>query len=312
MFKIKKWNRRLGSYMNGNTEVSIYADGTKVRKTKDDEFRPAFAENMDVKICNRCDMGCPMCFENSTKDGDIADIMNAKWVDTLHPYQELSLGGGNVLEHPDLVPFLEKLKSKKIIVNFTVNQAHFERERAFIDKLIKDKLVYGIGISLNNPTDSFIEQAKEYPNAVIHVINGIVSKEEMCKLYDKGLKILILGYKMLGRGHDYYMEHTIDVIRNQRWLKGHLPEVMEKFEVVSFDNLAIKQLGVKALLPKPVWDTFYMGDDGTITYYIDMVNNKFSKTSTTPYSKRHDVLDSVDDMFSVITHEKTLDKSGAV
>ena len=87
---------------------------------------------------------------------------------------------------------------------------------------------------------------------------------------------------------------------------------MEKFEVVSFDNLAIKQLGVKALLPKPVWDTFYMGDDGTITYYIDMVNNKFSKTSTTPYSKRHDVLDSVDDMFSVITHEKTLDKSGAV
>ena len=48
----------LGRYKNGNFVTTILSDGTKIRETKDDEFIPSFAENMDVKICNYCDMGC--------------------------------------------------------------------------------------------------------------------------------------------------------------------------------------------------------------------------------------------------------------
>ena len=35
--------------------------------------------------------------------------------------------------------------------------------------------------------------------------------------------------------------------------------------------------------------------------HIDMVEKKFAKSSTAPFDKRYDLLDSVDDMFKVIT-----------
>ena len=59
----------LGSYVNGNYRTSIYNDGTKIRETlneDDTQFIPAFAENCDVKITDRCDGGCQMCYEGCT------------------------------------------------------------------------------------------------------------------------------------------------------------------------------------------------------------------------------------------------------
>ena len=104
----------LGVYKNGNHKTMIFSDGTRVRSTNEDEFTFDFAENMDIKICNKCDAGCKYCHEGSTPDGKLADIMNEKFIETLHPYQEVALGGGNILEHPDLIPFLRKLKDLKV------------------------------------------------------------------------------------------------------------------------------------------------------------------------------------------------------
>lgn len=56
-------------YQNGNYDVKIYSDGTKVRTTEDDEFIAQFPENIDCKITNKCDMGCAFCHENSVVDG---------------------------------------------------------------------------------------------------------------------------------------------------------------------------------------------------------------------------------------------------
>lgn len=41
-------------YQNGNYDVKIYSDGTKVRTTEDDEFIAQFPENIDCKITNKC------------------------------------------------------------------------------------------------------------------------------------------------------------------------------------------------------------------------------------------------------------------
>ena len=88
------------------------------------------------------------------------------------------------------------------------------------------------------------------------------------------------------------------------WLKENLADIVNKFKVLSFDNLAIEQLEVQKLLSKEEWDEFYVGDDGTNTYYIDMVERKFARSSTAPFDKRYDLLDSVDEMFNVIKNEK--------
>lgn len=291
----------LGRYKNGNFVTTILSDGTKIRETKNDEFIPSFAENMDVKICNYCDMGCKFCHEGSSLYGKFGAILNEKFIDTLHPYQEIAIGGGDATSHPDLIPFLQKLKERKVIANMTVNQIHFEKKQELIKKLVDEKLIYGLGVSLVNPTKHFIELIKQYPNAVIHVINGVLKPLDVKALENNNLKMLILGYKHLRRGNEYFEEEQNDIEVKQQWLYENLEDIIQKFKVVSFDNLSIEQLDVKRLLTQAEWDEFYMGDDGKVTYYIDMVERKFAQSSTAPFDKRYDLLDSVDDMFKVIT-----------
>ena len=295
----------LGIYKNGNFITKIFSDGTKVRETEEDEFKAAFAENMDIKISNYCDMGCKFCHEGSTRNGKHGDILNEKFIDTLHPYQEVALGGGDATSHPDLIPFLQKLKDKKVIVNMTVNQKHFEQKQDLIKRLVDEKLIYGIGVSLVNPTNEFISLVKQYSNAVIHVINGVLRPSDVETLADNDLKMLILGYKYLRRGNEWYSEERENIVSKQMWLKENLADIINHFKVVSFDNLAIEQLDVQRLMSKEEWDEFYMGDDGTMTYYIDMVERKFARSSTADFDKRYDLMDSVDDMFQKIVSENS-------
>lgn len=292
----------LGMYRNGNFTTTLFSDGTKIRETEENNFIPKFAESMDIKITNQCDMGCPFCHENSTVNGKHGDILNEKFINTLHPYQEVAIGGGDVTSHPDLIPFLRKLKERKIIANITVNQIHFMKKQELIKQLVDEKLIFGLGISLVNPTEEFITLIKQYPNAVIHVINGVLKPEDVAALENNNLKMLILGYKHLRKGNDYFCNRQIEIENNQKWLYDNLSDIISKhkFYVLSFDNLAIEQLKIKKLLPEDEWDEFYMGDDAEFTYYIDMVERKFAKNSTAPMDERYELMGSVDEMFERI------------
>ena len=294
----------LGKYINGNYITSIYDTGTKIRETKDNEFIPSFAESMDIKLSNYCDAQCKFCHEGSTIYGKHGDILNQKFIETLHPYQEVALGGGDVTSHPDLIPFLYKLKEQRVISNITVNQKHFEEKQDFIKELVDKKLIYGLGVSLVNPSDKFISLVKQYSNAVIHVINGILKFSDIELLSNKDLKILVLGYKQLRRGIECYAKNYKNIIYNQIWLKKNIQNLFSQFSVVSFDNLAIEQLEVQQLMTKEEWNEFYMGDDAEFTYYIDMVEKKFAKNSSALLNERYDLLDSVDDMFEKIRKKK--------
>ena len=293
----------IGKYKNGNYCVTLLSDGTKIRETNDDEFIPSFAENCDVKITNKCDGGCPFCYEGCTANGKHGDILNYEFLDTLHPYTELAING-NDLSHPDLVPFMYKMKEKKIILNMTVNQIHFERHFNLIMDWIEEGLIYGLGVSLQNPTDEFIEKITQYSNAVVHVINGVVSVHDLVRLAGHNIKILILGYKYLRRGESYYEQNDEIINTLQHDLDKYLfPQIINNgwFDVVSFDNLAINQLHVQKHLPKDQWEQFFMGRDGGFTFYIDMVDGTFGKNSLA--TERYPIMDNIDDMFNKIKGE---------
>ena len=293
----------IGTYINGNVKTTIFDDGTKMRITDDNEFVSAFAENIDIKITNYCNNNCPYCHEGSNCQGQHG-ALGVEFINTLHPYQEVALGGGDVTSHPDLIPFLKKLKDMKVIANITVNQNHFMLKQDLIKKLVDEELIKGIGVSLENPSNTFIDMVKQYPNAVIHVINGVVTKEQLLFLADNDLKLLILGYKDLRRGIEYkeYKKDTIS--ERQEWMYDNVRSLMNRFKVVSFDNLAIEQLNIKRFLSQNEWEKFYMGDDGDFTFYIDMVEQKFAKNSTAPFDERYDLLDNVDDMFKAVRRTK--------
>lgn len=240
------------------------------------------------------------CHEASTKDGKHGDIMNAKFLETLLPYTELAIGGGNPLEHPDLIPFLEKCKSLKLIPNITVNQVHFMKNIDLLKDLTNKKLIYGLGISLVTPSKEFIELVKQFPNAVIHMINGVHKYEDYKKLYDNDLKILILGYKEFRRGNDYYKQHLCTTEEIKSEIYDHLDEITKHFAVVSFDNLALAQLNTKRLLTDDEWQEFFMGKDGQMTMYLDLVNNTYSVSSISPLEERFTLLDDIKPMFEHI------------
>lgn len=285
---------------NGNYMMFIdLATGTKIRKNNLDCFIPEKPESMDIKITNKCDMGCAFCHENSTADGLHGDIMSLKFIETLLPYTELALGGGNPLTHPDLVPFLEKCKSLKLIPSMTINQVHFMKPEysELIDKLVSEKLIYGLGISLTRATDEFIAKVKKYPNAVIHIINGVQPLAEVRKLYDQNLKVLILGYKMFRRGIEYFSE-AVDSAKTEYY--AELADMTKRFDVVSFDNLALNQLEVKRLLTDDEWNEFFMGNDGSHTMYIDCINKQYARSSTAPIEDRRELLNDIKPMFDYI------------
>lgn len=289
-------------YKNGNYITSInLRTGTKIRENDLDNLTPAFAENCDITITHKCDGGCEFCYMGCTPDGKHGDILNYKFLDTLHEYTELAING-NDLSHPDLIPFLEKLKEKKVIANMTVNQIHFERCQDMIKDLIDKKLIYGLGISLKKPTKEFISLVKQYPNAVIHTINGVTTIEDYKALAYHNLKILILGYKELQRGVEYMDNHHLSIAQAQSELYDMLGKIVEDgwFNVVSFDNLAIEQLDVKRLLSDEEWNEFYMGRDMEFTFYLDLVEGKFAGNSLAPENERYNLLDSVDEMFKKI------------
>lgn len=292
----------LARYKNGNVSVIRWDDGTTVRRTEDDEFRPAFAENVDCKITDRCDGGCQFCYEGCIPSGKHGDILNDTFINSLHKGMELALNG-NDLSHPHLIAFLSRLKEKKVIANLTVNQIHFERHYNFIKELLDKKLIWGLGISLREPTDAFINLVKTIPNAVIHTINGILTENDLDRLANHDLKILILGYKTTGRGLEYRSNNLGELMKNTTYLRLMLPVIVKEgwFKNLSFDNLAIKQLDVKRLMSEEEWERFYMGDDGTFTFYIDLVNQTFSKNSVIAKVKSIPINGmTIDEMFEIV------------
>ena len=52
------------SYKNGNYIVTILSDGTKIRRTEDNEFIPSFSENVDCKLTDKCREMCNFCIWN--------------------------------------------------------------------------------------------------------------------------------------------------------------------------------------------------------------------------------------------------------
>ena len=297
-------NTLISGHSNGNTYVMIYEDGTKVRLTMDDEFYPEFPESMDYKITNRCTgTNCAFCHERSGPDGAHGDIMNDRFIETLKPGTELALGGGNVLEHPDFVPFLHKLKTLGIIANATFNQKHFLENIDMIKGLADAGLLHGIGISLGSSQahpQSLLAGLRRvpFPNAVIHVINGVHSLSALSQLYDQGLKLLILGYKTFGRGEGYYAGHSAAIDSAKSTLRDELPELIKHFDAVSFDNLAIVQLNVREVLGEEEWNGFYMGAEGEFTMYVDSVNKQYAISSTSV--DRYPLEDDAKSMFSAI------------
>jgi len=271
------------SYKNGNVYVSIDENtGTKIRFLKEDDFHPSFAESMDLTITKKCSQNCSYCFQDATPKGRHADLLSEYVVNTfipsLHPYTELAMNG-NDLDHPQLWEFLNLLKDQGVIANITVNQNQFMNNLSELFSLQNYGLIRGVGVSYLKPDDVFFRTLPIIKNVVVHTIAGITNIQ---LLKGMNLNVLVLGYKDKGRGIFYTPSHATQIIENIEYLKYYLStyKFKDDFKGIGFDTLATKQLDLKNILSKEDWELCYQGEDGTFTYFIDLVENEFAKSST--------------------------------
>lgn len=270
----------LGEYDNGNTHVIIYSDGTKVRHIKDDQLNCQFPECVDVNVSYRCDGGCKFCYQNSTKDGQIANLSSdtvIQWLDSITPYTELALNCNDPLMD-GFEQFLVQCKNRNIIANVTINQKHLLRYFDVIKQWQTDRLIHGVGVSIQNATEKTLSALENLDNVVVHLIVGATSPKTVYKLCNHRLNALFLGYKVLGRGQAYQRIYDDLIAYNTKWLYRNIDRLINRFNVVGFDNLAVKQLNVKRFVKD--WDSFYLGDDGTHSMYVDLVKQQFAVSST--------------------------------
>lgn len=293
----------IGTYVNGNALVRVYADGTKTRSFEGRDFRPAFAESCDVTITHRCSNGCPYCYADCAPDKPHG-LLDRPFLDTLRPYTEMAVAV-NDMSHPMLDAFLEKIRERRAIANVTVNQAdaavpeRLARIRAWQDA----GLVHGVGVSVDDGLDEALcaRVHETLDHVVFHAIAGVIRPVPLVNLAmaTRGQgRLLLLGYKTNGRGGAYLGQRGGEVATRVRWLAGSLPEVVRLFAVTSFDNKALEDLDVRHMPGMDKWDDIYMGADGTSTFYMDLVDGTFAPSSVSPPEDHMPIGDlSMDGMF---------------
>ena len=301
-----KEEKVIGSYENGNYKTTLYADGTRTRELfpketfyeqglfKEDFFEkqeidlmnPKFPESIDLKITNYCDNNCKFCYAESNDEGSHAEVEVVKRIiSEMRPYTEIALGGGNTIAYPHLKEILEFAKSKNVICNITLKDVDILKNEKLIREFIKDDLIKAIGVSPTNP--EFLRKAIECLHGVdyiIHLVLGIHNKKFFKDIGAFSVyidKILILGYKEIGKGKNYFNENSKTIKENIEEMKEFIeneviPDFSADFKTLAFDNLAIKQLELDV---KNKYKDLYQGDDGKFSFYIDAVKEVFAKSS---------------------------------
>lgn len=93
-------------------------------------------ELADISISNYCTKGCSFCYRDSTKEGELMSLKDYETVlDAMHDKNwgsvfQVALGGGEPLEHPDLIEILKATVKRGIIPNLTTNGVHVTYEAA--------------------------------------------------------------------------------------------------------------------------------------------------------------------------------------
>ena len=275
----------IAQYQNGNAIVKLFSDGTR-HIEYDDVLQLDAPLNIDIRVSTKCAFGaksdgtpgfCGFCHESAKQNGSECDYLYLR--DKLYDLPsgvELAIGANMLTDN--LFEFLFWAKMEGFICNVTINQGHIRRDYDLIKKAIDIGIVNGLGISYRSGLKFDVPQEiLDYPNTVFHVIAGIDTFAEIEALPAKGVKkILILGYKTFGYGVNYFNSKTDDVTKNIKQWIWWVHKLFNKFDVVSFDNLALEQLKINRFFTNQNWSIFNQGEH---SFYINAVDGYYSPSS---------------------------------
>jgi hypothetical protein len=271
----------LAQYNNGNANIKLYEDGTRVIEY-DDDLVLDMALNIDIRVSTKCAFGaksdgtpgfCSFCHESAKQDGSECDYLKLR--DKLHDLPkgiELAIGANNLTDK--LFEFLWWAKCEGYICNLTINQGHLKRDLQLLNKSIEFDMIKGLGISYRGGLKWDVPQELlDYDNTVFHVIAGIDTYAEVEALAAKGVKkILILGEKDFGFNKGNV---NLDSRNHKEWF-WWVHKLFSRFKAVSFDNLSLTQLRIQRFFTGENWDIFNQGEH---SFYINAVEGYYAPSS---------------------------------
>lgn len=277
------------TYKNGNSIVSIdLKTGTRIIETKDgEEIDLEYPLNLDLTFFEGCSLNnyCSFChIHNSISEAEGDYNLIKKQLSDLPGGIELAIACNKYSE--GLHSFLAWAKEHGFICNLTVNQIHYPIYYEQIKQAVDSELVYGVGISLRDKEKITLESKPwEYaafnPNFMIHTIVGLDTWQDIQWSLEMFSKVVILGYKKVGNGKKItrHGQENIDLLT--KTLAQQMPRIFKSHEalkgsVISFDNLAIKQLQLTRFFNQDQWDLFYNGE---FSLYIDTFKETINKSS---------------------------------
>jgi len=270
-------------YKNGDRIVKIHQYGEKSVNITGPNID--FPESIDLKVTNYCPYYCSFCYQNSTFNEDQiqgADPLFVKNIlSQMHPGTEVAIGGGAACSWHHIYEILKFGKDNDLIMNMTVSFNELYDNRDYIKSLMDVGLINGLGVSIPKFKEEYFNKIKDvndilkHINTVAHMIVGISDPIDIVAISNLCKKVLFLGYKDCGRANsanDYSIKNYQELLKA---CQNNFKTLKECFDLIAFDNLAIKQLAIN---PR-IYKCNYMGEDGTFSFYIDAVEKQFALNS---------------------------------
>ena len=313
-------NNIIGQYKNGNYTTTLYADGSRDRVSEGDAFIPSFPESVELKITEKYDGEFPWFSSIKTDKPRDAKLMETElspigYLKSIRSLTEVTISGG-YLDHPEIINLLFYFKRKNVPVKVVIGQDYFySKDHLKYHRLLgwqKRGLISNLGVILTDSEDTdFIYHLQEFNNPTVIVSVGVFNGLDLDNLEGKGFNLLIKGYVSSENNKEYTASHSKDIEYNRDWLiKSIDSEFLPAFKSVSFDNLAISQLGLddeRFTKKDEDHSNFYFAVDGDFSLYIDMVNSEFASSE---YSKERykieDRMTSADKMFREIRKRRKI------
>lgn len=286
----------IGSYKNGNYTVTLFSDGSRSRKTEGSAFIPSFAETIELKISNKYD-GEHQWFSSSKSDSPRdAKIMEndieplPKYLKSIRPFTEVTIDGG-YLDHPEILALLVYLRRKRAVTKIIVGQDYFySKNHLKYHRLLgwqQRGLMSNLGVILIDSEDTeSLDKLKDFPNSTIIADVGMFSGIDLDNLEGRDLNLLIRGYRVSDNNREFSEKNMQEFEYNRAWLVKTIDsEAIPAFKRISFDDLALLQLGIedtRFTTKDKDNNNLYFGNDGEFSLYIDMVSGEFSSSA---YSK---------------------------
>ena len=246
-----------------------------------------YPELVDMKITDRCFESCKWCYADSTPTGEHATRDNTYrmlFILMSMGIFEVALGGGNVMDHPQILDIVSSTRRRNIIPNITCRNPEWMMSPRY-GELINS--VGRIGVTAYTVDDiprladicttMNIPLRKVSPQVVVGIPDEYTFGDILRSAHELHLPVTLLGYKHCGRGSNYVPNeyNLIDIIMNMN-NRDELPTISIDTALALQYNTELAAMGIPRIM--------YTTDEGRFSMYIDAVNMVCGPSSYHPLS----------------------------